>query len=74
MPCVGVIAIGMLMAKRLHEMGHKLAVWNRNAERKDIAIAIAVARSNGTPIPILHQVETFGRMIHQRPEFGQATA
>jgi 3-hydroxyisobutyrate dehydrogenase-like beta-hydroxyacid dehydrogenase len=36
--------------------------------QKDIAIAADVARKHGVPIPLLHQVETLGRMLHyQRP-------
>ena len=31
---------------------------------KDIAIAAAIAQVHGTPIPLLHQVETMGRILH----------
>ncbi|CAN5193148.1 hypothetical protein BH11PSE5_BH11PSE5_23360 [soil metagenome] len=31
---------------------------------KDIGIAGAIAQANGTPIPLLHQVETLGRLLH----------
>ena len=42
---------------------------------KDIAIAAAIARAHGTPIPLLHQVETMGRILHyqQHPGDGGST-
>ncbi|MEP6786105.1 MAG: NAD(P)-dependent oxidoreductase [Sphingomonadales bacterium] len=41
--------------------------------QKDIAVATDIARSNGTPIPLLHQVETLGRLLHyQQTDSAQA--